>query len=312
MRNFHELANHYRDIPLEEVVYFLGGNRDQTDLQKWRLGDKSIWLGKDQDSQRFYDHQSGQGGGGAIDLVMYVEGCDFKVAIERLSLISGNHSSVKSVTAIPAHRTTEESVPLLFISPRSDARHLRKAIDYLTVIRGIPHAVVQHAVDSGQIYTDSRRNVIFLCNDETGLKTGAEIRGTGKVAYKGMTIGSQRGIGFFTLDHPNPSSLVIVESAIDALSYRALYPTDPSVIISTAGVLPQCPPLAKLAKDLGVAEIVVAYDNDHAGDEGALKLMNSIEGSGVSCRRSSPDAKDWNNYLTYCLDIDYLVGVANG
>lgn len=312
MRNLHEMANRYRDISLEDVINFLGGNRDQTNLQKWRLGDKSIWLGKGCNCQRFYDHKSGQGGGGAIDLVMYVEGCDFKVAIERLSLIPGNNSSVKSVRVIPAHRTAEVSLPSLFVSPRSDARHLGKAIDYLTVIRGIPHALVQHAIDVGQIYTDSRRNIVFLCTDEAGEVTGAEIRGTGKALYKGMATGSQRGIGFFTLGHPNPILLVAVESAIDALSYRALYPSEPSVIISTAGVLPQCPALANLAKGLNVSEIVIAYDNDNAGDQSALKLIDSLEDTDLIRRRLYPLSKDWNDYLTYCLDLDFLVEAANG
>lgn len=306
MRNLHELANHYRDIPLEDVINFLGGDRDQTDLQKWRLGRKSIWLGKGDNCQRFYNHKSGKGGGGAIDLVMYVEDCTFKVAVERLTLMCGDTGSAKQVRLIPAHRTPETLEPSLFISPRNDARHLGKAIDYLTVIRGIPHPLVHHAINRGQIYTDSRRNIVFLCRGETGQETGAEIRGTGKAVYKGMAAGSHRGIGFFTLDHPNPSSLVVVESAIDALSYRALYPSEPAVIISTAGVLPQCLALAKLAKALGVAEIVVAYDNDNAGDEGARKLINSLDGTGLSCRRSSPDTKDWSDYLAYCLDMDFL------
>jgi|GEM_PF-4723774 len=89
MSNLHEMANRYRDISLEDVVNFLGGDRDHADPQRWKLHDKSVWLGKGNDCQRFYDHKSGKGGGGAIDLVMYVEQCTFKVAVERLSLMSG-------------------------------------------------------------------------------------------------------------------------------------------------------------------------------------------------------------------------------
>src|SRR5450830_538264 len=107
VRNLHVKANQYRDTSLEDVINFLGGNRDPADPQKWKLHDKSVWLGKGQDSQRFYDHQSGMGGGGAIDLIMYVEDCTFKVAVERLSLMHGDTCSAKQVRAIPTLRTTE-------------------------------------------------------------------------------------------------------------------------------------------------------------------------------------------------------------
>lgn len=303
MKNLYKMANCYRDTSLESVINFLGGDRDHADPQKWILHDKSVWLGKNQDSQRFYDHQSNQGGGGAIDLVMYVEGCTFKAAVERLSLMSGDTCSVR---AIPLTRTTELSVPSLFISPRSDARHIGKVIDYLTTVRCIPQSLVQHVIDSSQLYADSRRNIVFRCRDEAGKETGAEIRGTGQVVYKGMAAGSHRGIGFFTLDHPNSNSLVVVESAIDALSYRALYPSEPSVVVSTAGVLSQCSALARLAKTLSITEIVIAYDNDVAGDENALQLIKNLEEMGLTCRRILPDAKDWNDYLTYCQDKDFL------
>jgi hypothetical protein len=312
MRNLREMANQYRDISLEDVVNFLGGDRDHADPQKWKFSNKSVWLGKSNDYQRFYDHHAGAGGGGAIDLVMYVEDCTFKVAVERLSLMSGITCAAKQLRLIPINHTPEALEPSLFISPRSDIRHRGKVIDYLTIVRGIPHALVQHAINIGQIYADSRRNIVFLCTDEAGQATGAEIRGTDKVAYKGMATGSQRGVGFFTLNHPNPISLVLVESAIDAISYRALYPSEPSVVISTAGVLPQCPALAKLAKTLCVSEIVIAYDNDDAGDASALKLIDSFEDTGLIRRRLYPLSKDWNDYLTYCLDLDFLMEQHNG
>ena len=138
---------------------------------------------------------------------------------------------------------------------------------------------------------------MFICA-ERGNDTGAELRGTGKVAFKGMATGSQRGVGFFISTHSSPTHLVIVESAIDALSYKTLFPGEPACIVSTAGVLPACPTFATLAQALGVSDIAIAYDDDQAGNEAASKLMDQLAvDKTLTLRRRTPSAKDWNEAL---------------
>lgn len=194
MRNFREMANRYRDFSLIDVLNFLGAEHDNADRQRWDLSNKSVWIGKDEDCQRFYDHKTGVGGGGAIDLVSHLQGCDFKSALEILARFSVNSENVpntglKSKPNFPVDQNQ-------FIPPIADPRYLANIVKYMLLERSITKPIVQEQINLGKMYADSRRNIIFLCNDEAGLVTGAEIRGTGNTLYKGMAAGSQRGKGF--------------------------------------------------------------------------------------------------------------------
>ena len=298
MKNWRELASQCREIPLEEVVVMLGSEKDPQDPQKWNTTAGPIWLGKGKDSQKFFDHLTGKGGGGAIDLAMHLQRCDFKQAVSALAGMLGHTKSHcpppgrKAATA-PGNATDDH-----FIRAPAETRHLPKVLEYLTQTRGLPLDLVRQHVDCGQIYADARRNAVLICADG-GNDTGAELRGTGKVAFKGMATGSRRGVGFFMSTHSSPTRVVIVESAIDALSYKTLFPGEPACIVSTAGVLPDCPALATLAQAMDVSDIVIAYDDDQAGNETASKLIEqlAVDKTLTLRRRTPPSAKDWNEAL---------------
>ena len=298
MKNWRELASSCREIPLEDVLLMLGGEKDPHDPQKWNTPSGPIWLGKGKDCIKFFDHQTGKGGGGAIDLVIHIQRCDFKQAVTALSGMLGHTNTRSPLARRKAPMVTESVTDSLFIRPVAETRHLPKVVQYLTQTRGLPLDLVRQHVDCGQIYADERRNAVFICAD-CGNDTGAELRGTGKVAFKGMAPGSQRGVGFFTSTHSGPTHLVVVESAIDALSYQTLFPDEPACIVSTAGVLPDCPALATLAQALGVSDIVIAYDDDGAGNEAASKLIDqlTLHPTLTLRRRTPPSAKDWNEAL---------------
>lgn len=85
MKNWREVATRCRELPLGEVLLALGGSPDPKDRQKWLTPSGPVWLGTGKDSQKFFDHVSGKGGGGAIDLVMYVQRCSFKEAVSLLA-----------------------------------------------------------------------------------------------------------------------------------------------------------------------------------------------------------------------------------
>ena len=296
MKNWRDLADRCRNIPLLEVLALLGGERDKTDQQKWHTSRGAIWLGKGHDNQRFFDHKSGRGGGGAIDLVMHLEACDFKQAVEMLSPLLGavSYDQSKAPRLAPFHSTRSNS----FTPPDKASRDLPKVVEYLSNTRGLPESLITAQVERGAIYADERRNVVFLCADVHGRPTGAELRGTGDTAYKGMAPGSRRGAGFFTVSHATPSQLVVVESAIDAMSYQALFPRDTAWVVSTAGVMPECPELLTLARHLGITELVIAYDSDAAGNHAAEELRGHLAITGTfDLRRQVPPAKDWNDAL---------------
>jgi hypothetical protein len=94
--------------------------------------------------------------------------------------------------------------------------------------------------------------------------------------------------------------LVIAESAIDALSYAALFPDDHARYFSTGGSLSpaQTVIIARaMAKMPGSAVIVLATDNDPVGHTLATTLQ-SLAPSNAEIRRPLPTiCKDWNDQL---------------
>ena len=293
MNSLRNMADRVRDLPLIDVASHLGGEQDLYDQQRWGFPGCTVWLGKGEDSHRFYDHLAGKGGGGAIDLAMHVLRCDFKQAVSTLVTLAGNFALSKKAPAAKLSGTDGAA----FLQPKAFLQHISRLVDYLTKTRGLPEHVIEPLIDQGVIYPDSRRNAVFLCHDPEGSITGAELRGTSSTPFKGMVPGSRRGIGFFTVSQPQPAELVIVESALDAISYRALFPSAAATIVSTAGVMPNCPALLVLAKKLGVIDIVIAYDNDVAGDTAAEQLMAALSGTGLTLHRRVPQEKDWNDIL---------------
>lgn len=294
MKSWRELANQYRATPLERVVAQAGGIQDRHDRQKWHTTNALVWLGTGCSSQKFFDHTAGVGGGGAIDLVQYILGMDFKSSVAWLHEnfgTSNNYEAVRQIVPV--------ALPLLvpsFQKPKHAPQLLAHVLEYLIAERAIPAPLVTELVKQGKIFADSKRNTIFLCEFD-GKKTGAEIRGTNSQSYKSMAAGSQRGAGFFTLPHPKPKRLVVVESAIDALSYHALHPQEGALIVSTAGVMPYCPKLLELAQLHCISEISIAYDSDDAGESNAEKLIANLTNSALRIQRERPLAKDWNNVL---------------
>ncbi len=295
MRNLREIANHVRSLPLLDVVNLLGGAQDSEDKQRWDFENCSVWLGKGQDSQRFYDHHAGKGGGGAIDLVMYVEGCDFKHAVSMLSGLIGQSDFTQRKTAV--HQPVLKSN---FIPPKRVEKHRDRVLAYLIEQRKLSKKIVEPLIQKGDIYADSRRNAVFLCHGIDGAVSGAELRGTCSQPFKGMAPGSKRSTGFFTISHENPTELIIVESAIDAISYKTLFPATNAVIVSTAGVLPECQALAIWAEKYGVEDIAIAYDNDEPGNIAADQLMSSFSATSYTLHRREPYVhKDWNEIVQH-------------
>lgn len=73
-KKYEDLADKVRDIPLEKVADELGLDPDPKDKHKWIHENHIINI----TGSKFYDWQHLKGGGGAIDLVMHINQCDFK------------------------------------------------------------------------------------------------------------------------------------------------------------------------------------------------------------------------------------------
>lgn len=167
--------------------------------------------------------------------------------------------------------------------------------------RGIPAEVYMHPRFGGRIRVDGRRSLVFPHWERSGGLTGYEIKNRG---FTGFAKGGSKRLWGSRIEEED-RELVICETAIDALSYAALFGVEGRRFVSTAGALnPQQPALIESAgrKLPEVAEVVLAVDADEGGDviaESIRKLLARAEGPSPTVRRHSPEdrGQDWNDAL---------------
>jgi hypothetical protein len=263
-----------RGVPLPEVLTRLGAVRDLRDKARWKTprGPVSVT------GMRFYNWQASAGGGGAIDLVMHLQGVDFKGAVAWLQDAFGH-----LVDASPPRDGP-------FSPPARDDSLLPRVVRYLELDRAIPHGVLAPLIDAKSVYADARANAVFLHLDARGKPVGAELRGTTHVQWRGMARGSRKAAGYFAVGPADPDELVLCESAIDAISCSALRPT--ARALSTAGA---CPHPAWLGEVLATGRpVYCGFDADEAGEH-AARLMIARH---PAIARLRPATHDWNDDLT--------------
>ena len=185
-QKYDDLANKVRDIPLEQVVYELGLDPDPKDKHKWKHENHIINI----TGSKFYDLQHITGGGGAIDLVMHVNQCDFKQAVAWLNDRLGEGVTLQAAT----YKTreiiqTEQLHP--FISPEPDENKWQSVKTYLTRERRLPSSLVDNLHQQELLYADEKQNAVFIrrsLDDETII--GATLRGTAGVdnTFKGLAL----------------------------------------------------------------------------------------------------------------------------
>ncbi len=171
---------------------------------------------------------------------------------------------------------------------------------YLEAERKIPAAVLADPRFVGKIYTDRHGNAVFPHYDRQGL-CGFELRNT---RFKGFAKGGQKGL-WYSAHHSDDRSLVITESAIEALSYHALHHPEGTRYFSIAGEMnPMQRQLLESAflKLSPGASILLATNNDAGGKH----LAEQIKGIALATGRddfalmdSHPECEgaDWNDML---------------
>ncbi|MCU0669313.1 MAG: DUF3991 and toprim domain-containing protein [Myxococcota bacterium] len=285
-----ELAR-VRAIPLSGVLEGLGASRDPKDPKRnWRLGASRISV----DDARWYDQngagathrlRGGQGGAGAVDLLMYLRDLAFADAVRELGGWDPGAIATATRDAEVLRRT-----PAAHERPGPDPRHTATVHRYLTIERAIPARLVELAMASGQVFADQRANAVFRLTDTTGETIGYELRGT----RAGSTFHGVRGEkGLFLPMRPDGvREAAFVESGIEALSYQALAPQ--RLVVSTTG--------SAVARPLAMARhllargyrLIAAFNADPAGDRMAVRLAEAL---GAPLERHRPERKDWNLVL---------------
>ncbi len=308
-----------RNIDVVELAERMGFERDKTDKKAYKRGDLKVSI--DERTGRFNSFiDQNVHGRGAIDFVMRTENKDFKSAIEFLSAEYAT-TATKPNSSFHLQREKEniqqakqeepekkEPEKKIFELPMR-AENTEKLKSYLVGKRKINKKIVDKLIAENLIYQDVNGNVVFVSRDLTGKEiTGAELKNEN---FKGLAKGSDRSAGAFQIrtTGSDDKKLVITESAIDAISYFSLKMPGNTAIVSTSGVMPHT---TKFIDDLiqkkGIKKVVVAYDNDVAGQLNAYKMKADIEKKypdlNVEIERSK--AKDWNEDLLQLQEIEKM------
>jgi hypothetical protein len=278
-RQIKQKADQLRAIPLEAVLRACGARPDPNDKSKWHTAQGAVSI----TGAKFINWHHGSGGGGAIDLVIHLHKIGFKEALDWLER--------QFSTPPPALQSLSSKQELKL--PAADPAKLWRVKGYLTARRAIPAALVDLLIQSGMLYADARANAVFLLLGKENIPVGAELRGTTDRPWRGMAPGSRKDLGSFGVPASTaavPQTIILCESAIDALSCFVLHPE--SRCISTAGARPNPEWLpAFIAQGI---QIYCGFDTDSTGERMA-QAMISLH---TSIKRIRPSHHDWNDTLT--------------
>ena len=286
-------ADQLRGLPLPEVLTQLYGAREAADskasykTRKFELPDGTK-IGVTADL--WHDNTNNVGKKGAINLVMHLSGYgqeQYKQAVRDLAEAFGTGGANRAVSrhiidTAPkqAEKITLESVrePVQLPQPCPDT--WRRVRDYLTRERKLPAKLVGAAHEQRLVYSDQRGNCVFPCDKESG----AFLRGSGKQPFK-RTMG--QGHLPYSLKGTD-NKVFVAESAIDALSLKAMHPA--SAVLATGGNMPP----ERLKPYLEGKEVYLAHDADKAGEAQSSRIQQLYP----EAKRLRPtQGKDWNEFF---------------
>lgn len=272
--NWRERAQRLRAVPLSDVLRRSGAQPDPDDPHKWHTSQGVLSV----NGAKFMNWHRGQGGGGAIDLVMHLHGLGFGQALEWLE----PHGAAAAVLPPSPSR------PPLTLPPPVP-QNLERVRRYLSEERRLPLGLLEPLLHSASLYADAKANAVFLLRGKQGQPVGAELRGTTAAAWRGMAPGSRKDLGFFALPQESREASVLCESAIDAVSCHALHPHYRCV--STAGARPATAWLPELLAQ--PQPIYCGFDLDATGEAMAQAMITLHP----TIQRLRPLGKDWNDAL---------------
>jgi hypothetical protein len=285
-------AQRLRAIALEDVLERWGARPDPRDKAKWHGARGTISL----TGQKFMNWTGGQGGGGAIDLIMHLLGVGFLQAAQWLQQhfpqaqedlgLSLPINLSRMPPATPARAPGSASALAL---PPKVQDHLGRVRHYLLQERRLPTYVIDPLIDAGVLYADRRANAVFLLLGKENQSVGAELRGTGPIPWRALAAGSRKDQGYFSMGPSLHRAVILCESAIDALSCFTLHRD--CLCLSTAGARANPLWLAPLIQQ-GLP-IFCGFDADPAGDCAAHAMIASHPAIG----RLRPTQHDWNEML---------------
>ncbi len=288
-----------RDVPLDLVLEKAGLDPNPKDREQWLGGGHQINV----TGQKWFAHNRGQDGGGAIDLVMHLNQYNFHQAVAWLGQkidIDAAGQAIRAQAQTMAERFKD--IDLKFTPPDPAPEHLPALKKWLQETRGLDPALTDSLIDHGSIYATEYKgdvNAVFLARNSKGINGAEEVKGLSG-DFSGMTTGSNRKAGAFCIGNHLSKRAVFVKSALDALAYGQLHPDRDCYIISTAGATTKPCFVDELVEN-GWA-LTVAYDNDEIGRAFAEKFKENYPHATVEF----PEKKNWNDDLIAAIGRPYL------
>lgn len=268
-------AEQLRAIPLPSVLRVWGAQPDPHDPRKWHTSQGVLSV----TGAQFINWNRAVGGGGALDLVIHLNHLGFKDALDWLA----RHFPT------PPTQPDLPGAQLDLKLPPPDPAQLGRVRHYLLHQRGLPPLLVDPLIQAGTLYGDPRANAVFLLLGENNTPVGAELRGTTHHSWRGMAPGSKKDLGFFSIPATFVPTIILCESAIDAISCFALPPQHRC--LSTAGARSNPRWLGPL-RDQG-CQVFCGFDTDTTGQAMARAMI----GFHPSIQRLAPPPHDWNDTL---------------
>ena len=294
-----ELERFKTEINLTEFAVSLGYQLDRRKSSRSSIvmrnaeGDKVIITRKDGGHWTYFSVRESRDHGSIIDFLRFREGINLGGVRNRLRpWISG--MAVRpdvSLYAGDVHKTVKDRGAVQAAwSAATETTHNR----YLT-FRGIRQQTLQDSRFSGCVRQDGRGNTLFAHYDQEGL-TGYEIK---NFEFTGFARHGEKAVWRSAANRLD-CRLVMVEAALDGLSYHQLMPDQGTRYISIAGQISphQLDVVRAEISSMAVGStIVLGFDHDHEGELFALRFRNLVPG--YQYLRHAPDSgKDWNDVLT--------------
>lgn len=295
---FKELIDSVRPTPLNDILnaHGLSGIRQGHSVRHKDETANIVVTG-----DKWYDNKSNRGGVGPIDLVAHLRKCSFRDAV--LWLANKTHFNCLPQKTIqeklPAEQMPYDQAKQEY-ALRDDSRW-PEARTYLINKRCLKSELVDEFYNNGNIYATAKGGIAFIHRNINGEDVGLTIRAIKHQSRFRLSIG-RKTTGWFTIGDINSAQkIVVVESAIDALSLCSLSGIEPeTAIVAVSGAFSPIT-LLKHAWE-NEAKIVAAYDSDQTGlqaKENLKKAWQEITNGMGEFDEKIPLKKDWNEDLCY-------------
>ena len=198
-----------------------------------------------------------------------------------------------SITATHYQAPRQSIVDLPKVRAKYNSFRFIQEHPYL-IARGIPCSTLNHAKFYHRIKIDDHNNVVFP-HFSHGTLCGYDLKNH---RFNGFPEGGKRGL-WCSVWMDSSHTLVINESAIDALSYHAIHDTPDDFYVALGGQLGRenISLIRKIAQKAQISAIIIATDNDTAGDEFYTTIKDTLSDCAGAVTRATPKHKDWNEDL---------------